>query len=152
MSAKLFQIKGRHPLTGDTVILKVNANSQEEAYDYGYSIFDKAIHKVLEIQPGSEQDHFTPTPEVYQARHEPPKPFHNPEYESMPATTIAEESPTFAALADLEGVCYPSDEIGRRTWLGTIVDGQGITRQVQLVITSAPEQFVDECDVWQEDD
>lgn len=144
---KLFAIKGRYPLTGEVVTLKIDAASWDEAYDYGYSLFDKALRTVTEIQPGSEQDKQLPTPEDYQARHEPEEsepvenPFHNPEYSGSLAETIAEESETFAKLDVMDSPPFVTEE---RVWLGTIVDKRGKTRQVQLLVTSDEDDFIDE--------
>lgn len=69
----------------------------------------------------------------------------NKDYDHMLVTEIAAQSDLFrsyaqaaASLIDSE---YPTEEI----WLGTLSTGpSGTATQIKIVVTSDPEQFIDE--------
>ena len=139
-----FKVKGRHLKTGTLVEGLCLGSSAEIVLISASELFG---HNNIDVQATSQMSCSLPSLD-YLIRLLDGNPFHNPEYETSPALEIADESETFRTLGERY---YDPRETLRKVWLGTIEDDHGITRQVQLVITSDSKQFLDEDELWHQE-
>lgn len=138
-----FKVTGRHLKTGTLAKGLVIANSQESVVEWANEKFGHTNFLVEKIsQVGCNLPHLDELLSLLDGN-----PFHNPEYETSPALEIADESEIFRNLGKCD---FFENETERGLWLATIVDDHGITRQVQMHITSDPKDFLDEGDGWHE--